>query len=53
MDDRQDRIRKRAYELWKQSDKAEGSEMDFWLQAEREIDQDEGSDAPPKGLSSS
>jgi hypothetical protein len=39
MDDRQDWIRQRAYELWEKSDKAEGSEMDFWLQAEGEIDQ--------------
>jgi hypothetical protein len=33
----EDRIRQRAYELWEQSGKTDGSEMDYWLQAEREI----------------
>ena len=33
----EDKIRQRAYELWEQSGKTEGSKMDFWLQAEREI----------------
>ena len=33
----EDKIRQRAYELWEQSGQTEGSEMDFWLQAEREI----------------
>lgn len=33
----EDKIRQRAYELWEQNGKADGSEMDFWLQAEREI----------------
>ena len=33
----EDKIRQRAYELWEQSGKTGGSEMDFWLQAEREI----------------
>jgi DUF2934 family protein len=33
----EDRIRQRAYDLWLESGQAEGSEMDFWLQAEREI----------------
>jgi hypothetical protein len=33
----EDKIRQRAYELWEQSGKTDGSEMDFWLQAEREI----------------
>jgi hypothetical protein len=32
-----DRIRQRAYELWLQSGEPEGLEMEFWLQAEREI----------------
>lgn len=32
-----ERIRQRAYELWQQSGQPDGSEMDFWLQAEREI----------------
>jgi Protein of unknown function (DUF2934) len=31
-----DKIQHRAYELWEKSGKTDGSEMDFWLQAERE-----------------
>lgn len=31
------KIRQRAYELWEQSGKTDGSEMDFWLQTEREV----------------
>ncbi len=30
-------IRERAYTLWEQSGHVHGSEMEFWLQAEREI----------------
>jgi hypothetical protein len=45
MDDIQERIRQRAYELWEASGKSEGSEMDFWLQAEREIKEGKSSDA--------
>jgi hypothetical protein len=33
----EDRIRQRAYDLWLENGQPEGSEMDFWLQAEREI----------------
>jgi hypothetical protein len=33
----EDKIRQRAYQLWEQSGKTDGSKMDFWLQAEREI----------------
>jgi Protein of unknown function (DUF2934) len=43
----EDKIRQRAYELWEQSGKTEGSEMDFWLQAEREVTA-ETSPAPPQ-----
>ena len=43
----EDRIRQRAYELWKQSGKTDGSEMDFWLQAEREM-ASETSPEPPQ-----
>jgi hypothetical protein len=32
-----DRIRRRAYELWVQSGQPEGSAEKFWLQAEREV----------------
>jgi len=33
----EEKIRRRAYELWEQSGKEDGSEMDFWLQAERQV----------------
>ena len=38
-DDRIERIRRRAYELWQESGSPSDREMDFWLQAETEIDQ--------------
>lgn len=41
-DDREDRIRKRAYELWRQEGSPEGRPDDHWLQAEREIDRGDG-----------
>jgi hypothetical protein len=43
----EDKIRQRAYELWEQSGKTDASEMDFWLQAEREIS-GERSPEPPQ-----
>ena len=36
MDNRQEKIRRRAYELWEQADRT-GYPQDHWLQAEREI----------------
>jgi hypothetical protein len=44
----EEKIRQRAYELWEASGKTEGSEMDFWLQAEREIAQGDNAPAPPQ-----
>jgi hypothetical protein len=44
----EEKIRQRAYELWEKSGQKEGSEMDFWLQAEREIAEG-GNAAPPTG----
>jgi hypothetical protein len=38
VDPREEKIRRRAYELWEQNGEAEGGEMAFWLQAEQEID---------------
>ena len=32
-----DPVRERAYQLWEEHGKPEGSAMDFWLQAEREL----------------
>jgi hypothetical protein len=42
-----DKIRQRAYELWEQSGK-QGSEMDFWLQAEKEVAKHDSSPVPPQ-----
>jgi hypothetical protein len=42
MDEREEQIRCRAHELWEQAGKPEGREMDFWLQAEREIASEQG-----------
>jgi len=33
------KIRERAYALWEQSGKTTGKAMDFWLQAEKEINE--------------
>lgn len=41
-----EQIRQRAYELWEKSGRTDGSEMDFWLQAERELAKEAGGVAP-------
>ena len=46
--DLDDRIRNRANPLWVESGQPEGREMDFWLQAEKEI---MGTDLPPTNAS--
>lgn len=46
----EDRIRQRAYELWEQSGKTTGSEMEFWLQAELEIAAENSSEPPQDRL---
>ncbi len=42
MDDREEQIRRRAHELWENAGRPEGGEMDFWLQAERELAGEQG-----------
>jgi len=39
MDDRQARIRRRAYEIWEQESWRGDMALDHWLRAEREIDE--------------
>ncbi len=34
---RHDQIRQRAYQIWEESGRPEGHEMDHWLEAEREV----------------
>ncbi|TRC94031.1 DUF2934 domain-containing protein [Mesorhizobium sp. WSM4303] len=44
-DDRQDRIRQRAHEIWEQAGRPEGAHQEHWEQATAEID---GAPAKPK-----
>ena len=46
----EDRIRERAHELWERSGKKDGSELEFWLQAEREIKTESQPDPPQDRL---
>jgi hypothetical protein len=50
MDDREERIRQRASELWESADKPEDRETEFRLKAEREIE-DTSADGPLGGPS--
>jgi hypothetical protein len=44
-DDRQDRIRQRAHEIWEQAGRPEGAHQEHWEQATAEID---GAASKPK-----
>ncbi|UCI06410.1 DUF2934 domain-containing protein [Mesorhizobium sp. B1-1-8] len=37
-DDRQERIRRRAHEIWEQAGRPEGAHMEHWEQATAEVD---------------
>jgi hypothetical protein len=50
MSGKEDKIRERAYELWQQSGKPDGSEMDFWLQAEQELSKEKPAEPPQDRL---
>ena len=43
MDDREERIRRRAYEIWEREGRA-GSPEDHWYRAERELDAESSGD---------
>jgi hypothetical protein len=43
---RRQKIRARAYELWERAAKPSGRDLEFWLQAERELEIDRQGDAP-------
>jgi hypothetical protein len=47
--DRDKRIRARAYEIWERSGRAEGGHEAHWLDAEREIDQQNDRDGAEAG----
>ncbi|MGL9621768.1 DUF2934 domain-containing protein [Bradyrhizobium sp. U531] len=50
---RRGQVRARAYELWEQAGRPVGRELEFWLEAERQLEDEreerKGSDAPTKG----
>lgn len=41
--EREDRIRQRAFEIWEREGRPEGLQKQHWLQAEREIEQEQDS----------
>jgi hypothetical protein len=61
MDDREERIRSRAYELWEREGRPDGRQAEHWRQATAEVDAEEreraggsgATGAPPSGVSSS
>lgn len=46
MDDRMERIRTRAYDLWQQAGRPDGRHDEHWAQAVREVDADDRGDDP-------
>jgi len=36
-----EKIRQRAHQLWEQAGKPEGKDDDFWLQAERQLEEEQ------------
>jgi hypothetical protein len=49
MDDREQRIRDRAYAIWQREGRPEGQEREHWQQAMREIDGEAGRAGAPAG----
>jgi Protein of unknown function (DUF2934) len=47
MDDREEKIRVRAYEIWERQERS-GSPEDHWLEAERELKAEEGQQGAPQ-----
>ncbi len=47
MDNREERIRSRAYRLWEEAGRPEGSEKEHWTEAEKQVGQ-EGDGASPE-----
>ncbi|WP_247311431.1 DUF2934 domain-containing protein [Bradyrhizobium sp. 141] len=49
---RRGQVRARAYELWEQAGRPTGRELEFWLEAERQLEEEreerKSSDASPK-----
>ena len=51
MNDREERIRRRAYEIWEALGRPEGGQQAHWAQAEAEIlgEESEGTGSVPEG----
>jgi len=49
MDERERRIKARAFELWQREGSLDGRSLGHWLQAEREIEQEELEDSGENG----
>ena len=50
MEDREEKIRAKAYELWEQAGRPEGQETAHWAEAERMIDDEESSPETDSGV---
>ncbi len=43
--DRDELVRRRAYQIWEQAGRPEGTDQENWMQAAREIDEEMAEDA--------
>lgn len=46
-DERERRIKASAFELWQREGSLDGRSLGYWLQAEREVEEEEGQGAEP------
>ena len=52
MENREEHVKRRAYELWEEAGKPDDRENEFWLKAEREIARAAEPDQTPIGRAS-
>ena len=50
-EDRDARVRARAYERWEQAGRPDGRDVEHWLNAERDVADGDASDAGQQGIS--
>jgi hypothetical protein len=50
LNERLERIRTRAYELWEQDGRPEGREWSHWLDAERDVDAEQNSELQTESM---
>ncbi|AYN96399.1 MULTISPECIES: DUF2934 domain-containing protein [Pseudomonas] len=53
MDDLEQRIRQRAYEIWEAAGRPDGQGFEHWFQAQREVDYDTAGDPLSGGIETS